>query len=58
MTEEGSNALKNKDLKSVVNTKPREMGILAVQTMNNLLNKKTVADKIEYQIEFVTQKNK
>ncbi|MGV8150940.1 MAG: substrate-binding domain-containing protein [Candidatus Woesearchaeota archaeon] len=56
MTEEGSNALKNKDLMSVVNTKPREMGILAVQTMNNLLNKKTVADKIEYQIELVTQK--
>ena len=57
MTEEGKNALDRKELLTTVNTKPREMGMLAVQTMDNLLNKKTVVDKIEYNIEIVTRKD-
>ncbi|MBU1320862.1 MAG: substrate-binding domain-containing protein, partial [Nanoarchaeota archaeon] len=55
MTELGMDALKKGKLLSTVNTKPRELGALAVHTVNNLLTKKTVAERIEYDIELITK---
>jgi ribose transport system substrate-binding protein len=57
-TEDGMQAMNEGKLLSDVDTKPKEMGILAIQTMNSLLNKKTVADRIEYNIEIVTKTDK
>ncbi|MBW3000301.1 substrate-binding domain-containing protein [Candidatus Woesearchaeota archaeon] len=56
MTEGGLAALKKGKLLSEVNTKPREQGALGAHTMYNLLTKKTVAERIEYDIEFITKK--
>ena len=53
-TDEGVKAMKQKKLFSDIDTKPKELGILAVQTMNDLLNKKLTAKKIQYDVELIT----
>lgn len=57
MTKEGLAALEKGELFSTVNSKPRELGVLAIQAMNNLITKRTVAERTEYSVEFVTRKH-
>lgn len=57
-TEEGKRIMQEGEIISDVNSKPKKMGVLAVQTMNDLLNKKIVANRIEYDIEFIKQSSK
>ena len=52
-TEEGKEAMKQKKIISDISSKPRELGALGVQTMNDMLNKKTVAERIEYKVKLI-----
>lgn len=52
-TDQGMKALEKGDLLSTVNTKPKELGVLSIQTMENILKKKKVAERLEYGIELV-----
>lgn len=56
-TKEGEAALKNGEFLSTIDTKPKELGILSIQTMNDLLKGKTVAKRLEYDIELITSKD-
>ncbi|MFA6073237.1 MAG: substrate-binding domain-containing protein [Candidatus Woesearchaeota archaeon] len=55
-TAEGINAMNQGKLLSDINTKPREMGVLAIQTMQNLIRKKEVPERIEYSVELILAK--
>lgn len=52
-TLEGIKAMREGKLFSDVNTKPKELGVLAVQTMNDLLSNKLVPQKIIYDLDLV-----
>jgi ribose transport system substrate-binding protein len=54
-TVEGIKAMNQGKLFSDVNTKPKELGVLAVQTMTDLLSKKLVPQKIIYDLELIGQ---
>lgn len=54
-TVEGIKLMEEKKLFSDINTKPKQLGILAVQTMNDLLSKKLVPQKIIYDLELIKQ---
>ncbi|MCD4760077.1 substrate-binding domain-containing protein [archaeon] len=57
LTETGKESLQNGEIISTINTKPKELGTLAIQLMDDIFNNKTVAKRTEYEIELVTSEN-
>lgn len=58
MTSEGRAAFERRELISEVSSQPQKLGELAVESMQRLLTKKAVAERIEYQVEFFAHKEK
>jgi ribose transport system substrate-binding protein len=57
-TKEGIKAIKNKAIISTINTNPKKLGELAIQTAHDILSGRTVPERIEYDIELVINNSK
>ncbi|MFA5796885.1 MAG: sugar ABC transporter substrate-binding protein [Candidatus Woesearchaeota archaeon] len=53
-TNEGRKAVKTRELLSTINTNPKKLGELAIQTAQDILEERIIPDRIEYDIELIT----